>query len=112
MTPWQGSGAGQAIEDAMIIGTLLGHISSPEDIDAAFMAYSAVRMPRCQQIIDSSRETGKILCAQHKDSGLDPEKLRSALGHRWDFIYSLDMEEHKQEALEKLRQILLDRQGK
>jgi salicylate hydroxylase len=28
MTPWQGSGAGQAIKDAMVLSTLLGEVKS------------------------------------------------------------------------------------
>nr|QJQ82466.1 PesA [Pestalotiopsis humus] len=106
MTPWQGSGAGQAIEDAMILGTLLKQVDSPSQIEAAFEAYSIVRRPRCQKIIDSSRGTGGMLCGQNVETGLDPDKLKAALGPRWAFIYSLDMEQHKKEALDKFHDIL------
>lgn len=106
MMPWQGLGAGQAIEDAMILGTLLRQVDSPSQIEAAFEAYSIVRGPRCQRIIDSSRGTGGMLCGQNVETGLDPGKLKAALGPRWAFIYSLDMEQHKKEALDKFHDIL------
>ncbi|KAI0104450.1 salicylate hydroxylase [Daldinia grandis] len=101
-TPWQGSGAGLAIEDAMILGTLFANISSPSEISAAFEAYDLLRRPRCQRVIDSSRETGQILCGQ---VDLHADKLRGLLAPRWNFIFELDMESHKREALEKLRDI-------
>ncbi|RYP66821.1 hypothetical protein DL769_005916 [Monosporascus sp. CRB-8-3] len=104
-TPWQGSGAAMAFEDAMILKELLGNITSSADIKAAFKAYDAIRRPRCQRVIDSSRETGWMFCGQHADAGLDPEKLRALLAPRWDFIFGLDMNAHKQEALHKLREM-------
>jgi salicylate hydroxylase len=39
MTSWQGSGAGQAIEDAMLLSTLLGEDKSSQQVEAAFKAY-------------------------------------------------------------------------
>ncbi|XXH03067.1 hypothetical protein Hte_009457 [Hypoxylon texense] len=104
MTPWQGAGAGQAIEDAVILGTVLGAISRPEEIDAAFKAFDAIRRPRCQRIIDSSRGTGEIFCGRNPDVGLDLQKLRDALSVRWGFIHDIDLSAHKQEALGKLRE--------
>ncbi|KAI0206734.1 salicylate hydroxylase [Astrocystis sublimbata] len=105
MTPWQGSGAGQAIEDAMVLGALLSKVSSSADIPAAFRAFDAVRRPRCQQIIDSSRGTGQILCGQDPDVQLDAKKMKESLDSRWKFIYALDMEEHQGHAVQKLEQL-------
>jgi salicylate hydroxylase len=42
MTPWQGSGAGQAIEDAMILETLLKQAKSSIQLLAALNAYDHV----------------------------------------------------------------------
>ncbi|KAI1642337.1 salicylate hydroxylase [Daldinia loculata] len=96
------SGAGLAIEDAMVLGTLFANISSPSDINAAFEAYDLLRRPRCQRVIDSSRETGQILCGQ---VDLHANELRGLLAPRWNFIFELDMESHKREAVDKLRDI-------
>ena len=99
MTPWQGSGAGQAIEDAMILETLLATVTEPHQLDAAFKAYDTVRRPRAQRIVDSSRVTGRLMCGKGQGVGLDPEKLGAALAPRWAFILELDMKQHKEEAL-------------
>ncbi|KAK3389693.1 salicylate hydroxylase [Podospora didyma] len=103
-SPWQGAGAGQAFEDAVVLGTLLGKITRPQDIGAAFKAFDTVRRPRCQRIIDSSRDTGEVLCGVKKAVALDPGKLLGALVDRWTFILTFDLEEHKREALEKMEE--------
>ncbi|KAK7752153.1 hypothetical protein SLS62_005897 [Diatrype stigma] len=104
-TPWQGSGAGLAIEDAAVLSHLLANVSNIGELDAAFKAYDAVRRPRGQRVVDSSRGTGKILCGQDPSIGLDPVKLRESLPGRWSFIWGLDLAAHKQDALETMRAI-------
>lgn len=84
-----------------MLGLLLGKASGAEDIDAAFKAFDAVRRPRCQRIIDSSRGTGQIFCGQHQGIGLNVQKLRDELATRWEFIHGIDLEAHKEEALGK-----------
>ncbi|KAI0393146.1 salicylate hydroxylase [Xylariaceae sp. FL0594] len=85
-TPWQGAGVGLAFEDAVVLAALL----------------EKVRRPRCQDIIDSSRGTGLILCGQ---SGLEVDKLKGLLAPRWSTLYGLDLGGHKKEALEKMREL-------
>ncbi|KAI1399895.1 salicylate hydroxylase [Hypoxylon fuscum] len=105
-TPWQGSGAGLAIEDAMVLGALLSETTSPDGLESAFKAFDAVRRPRCNRVVDSSQRTGEISTGQDQELGLDePEKLRAALMPRWAFIIGLDVKEHQLEALEVLRGI-------
>ncbi|KAI2637704.1 salicylate hydroxylase [Hypomontagnella submonticulosa] len=107
-TPWQGSGVGLAIEDAAILSHLLANVrvnNDKSELDAAFKAYDAVRRPRGQRVVDSSRGTGWILCGQDPDVGLDPAKLRESLPGRWSFIWGLDLAAHKQDALEAMRAI-------
>ncbi|KAI1769263.1 salicylate hydroxylase [Hypoxylon sp. FL1150] len=96
-TPRQGSSAALAIEDAMVLGTLFANISSPTEIGAAFKAYVLTRRSRCQQVIDSGRDTGQILCGQ---MDLHADELRKLLAPRWNFIICLNVELHKHEALE------------
>ena len=80
MTPWQGSDAGQAIEDAMILDVLLAIVKTPHQLDAALKAYDEVQRPRAQRIGDSSNLTGRIMCRRGPGGmGLDPDKLRKEL---------------------------------
>lgn len=48
-TLWQGAGTGQAFEDAMILGELLGRIRLPSEFAYAFQAYDTFRRDRCQR---------------------------------------------------------------
>ncbi|KAF2194151.1 FAD/NAD(P)-binding domain-containing protein [Zopfia rhizophila CBS 207.26] len=105
MTPWQGSGAGQAIEDAMILETLLKEVRDPSQLTAAFKAYDQVRRPRTQRIIKSSHGTGMIMCGRGPDTGLDMDKIREALPKRWVFIHTQDQKEHKRESLAALKAV-------
>jgi salicylate hydroxylase len=99
MTPWQGSGAGQAIEDAMILETLLEHTKAPSQLTAALKVYDQLRRPRTQRIVHSSAGTGLILCGRGLDAGLDVDKIKIVLPGRWAFIYGHDQATHKKEAL-------------
>jgi salicylate hydroxylase len=89
----------------MVLGCLLSDISTPDDINAAFKAFDAVRRPRGQRVIDSSREAGRILCGRDEEAGLDPSRIRVKLANRLDFILGIDMEMHKKDALSKLREM-------
>ncbi|KAK4208654.1 hypothetical protein QBC37DRAFT_296207 [Rhypophila decipiens] len=107
-TLFQGAGTGQAFEDAMILGTLFANLTSATQIPAAFRAYDALRRPRCQRVIDSSREMGYLCCGQGEGGtvGLDPDALRGAMAGKWDFIFGLDFEEYKKQAVGMMREEL------
>jgi salicylate hydroxylase len=104
MTPWQGAGAGQAVEDAMILDTLMKEVREPRQLTAAFKAYDEVRRPRTQKVVASSMVTGRMMFGRDPDIGLDVEKMRAAIAPRWDFIYNFDLAGHKQAALTAMRE--------
>ena len=57
MTPHQGSGAGQAIEDAYVLGSLLGHPSVPlASLPAVLKIYEQVRLPFANEVQRRSAE--------------------------------------------------------
>lgn len=85
-SPWQGAGTALALEDSVILGTLLEATQSREDIAAAFEAFDPVRRPRCNRVVESSQRTGEISCGRDEELDLSPEKLRDALMPRWAFI--------------------------
>lgn len=97
-----GAGAGIALEDAMVLGKLIANVSSAEEIAAALKAYDALRRPRCQKVVDTSRDTGLLFCGVY---GLDVAELRVQISTRWNFILQLDMEKHIEEALEEFARI-------
>lgn len=105
-TPWQGSGGGQAFEDAMILGALLSCISSADQVPSAFALYDEVRRPRAQKILDSSRASGMILCGADQTVGLDIEKMRDELSARAALIEGVDLTAYTQDAVERLMKVL------
>ncbi|KAL6309371.1 FAD/NAD(P)-binding domain-containing protein [Sparassis latifolia] len=61
MMPYQGSGAGQAIEDAYVLAALLGHAGTrAQTLPRALAAYDAVRRPCAQRVARGSRENGLL----------------------------------------------------
>ena len=49
-TPWQGQGASQAIEDALVLETLLGRVHNVKHVSNAFSAYDQIRRARTQRV--------------------------------------------------------------
>ncbi|OBZ74163.1 Salicylate hydroxylase [Grifola frondosa] len=61
MMPFQGAGAGQAIEDAYVLSTLLGHRRATRaTLPRVLQVYDAVRRPFAQRVAESSRENGML----------------------------------------------------
>ena len=111
MTPWQGSGAAMALEDAVVLGALFAQIRSPDQITGVLQAYDAIRRPRTQRVAASSRLTGRILSGLVDGVGTDPDKMRAALTDRWDFIYDFDLDKHVVEALNLFQENYRDSLG-
>jgi len=61
-TPHQDAGAGMAIEDAAVLATLLAQIEEPDPtvLEKVFTAYDAVRRPRTQRLVTTSRAAGLL----------------------------------------------------
>lgn len=65
MTPFQGSGAGQAIEDAYMLGLLLGHPSVTLDkVPIALAVYQQIRLPFANRIQRLSELAGWVTSFQ------------------------------------------------
>ncbi|KAF3018832.1 hypothetical protein E8E14_005404 [Neopestalotiopsis sp. 37M] len=97
-TPWHGSGGGMAIEDSLILSTLLGRSKTTGDALAALRAYDEVRRPRTQHLVESSRKTGEILMGNSEDTALHVKDPGTLL-RRWDFILDIDMKKHRDDAV-------------
>ena len=106
-TPHQGAGAGQALEDAFILSTLLANeqIKSASDIPAALHAYDAIRRPRSQKVVSTSRTAGETY-AFRGPAGNDLDKIREELLTRYSWIWDEDMNRQAEEALAMLSQTL------
>lgn len=98
-TPWQASGGGMSVEDSFILSSLLGHAKMTAEAVKALKAYDAVRRPRTQRIVESSRGTGEMMTGRGSETKMALDQVREKLVHRWDFIFDIDLEKHRDEAI-------------
>ena len=99
-TPHQGAGAGQALEDAFILSSLLGNrsVKSPDDVVSAFVAYDSVRRPRSQKVVTTSREAGMLYEYEGTGVGANEDKIRETLKGMYEWIWSEDLDRQLEEA--------------
>jgi salicylate hydroxylase len=97
-TPHQGAGAGQAIEDAFILSSLLGQVTSAANITQAFKAYDVVRRPRSQHVVTTSKEAGCLYEMEDEEIGSDLDKAKENLLTRYDWIWTNDLKAQLKEA--------------
>ncbi|KAG2159372.1 uncharacterized protein EDB93DRAFT_1115345 [Suillus bovinus] len=91
MTPHLAAGAGQAIEDAFVLGRLLAHpITTLDNVPAALKAYQGVRLPFTQFVARQAERTTSTIydfCALGTDQGNEQEKmeiLKEKIVDLWD----------------------------
>lgn len=90
-TPHQGAGAGQAIEDGFVLSNLLGDAASVSDIEKGFRAYDAVRRPRSQKVVTTSRDAASLYEFEDVDVGTDLSKISERLRTRCGWIWNEDL---------------------
>lgn len=103
-TPHHGAGAGMAVEDAFILSKLLASIKSVGGLESAFAAYDAVRRPRSQRLVASSRKIGEVYNFEEGVIGDNMEAMREYLEHAWDWIWKEDLDGQLEKALLLLRE--------
>lgn len=94
-----------AIEDAAVLSRLLGAIERPDrkDFKAAFRVYDALRRPRTQKLVTTSREAGMLYEFQVPGILDDIEKVRADIDQRVRWIWNVNVEELCQEAVSLLK---------
>ncbi|RDX50877.1 FAD/NAD(P)-binding domain-containing protein [Lentinus brumalis] len=117
MMPYQGAGAGQAIEDAFILATVLGDRRTTQStISRALRVYDSIRRPFALRIQEASRENGILYtlnypgltfdrpaCAQPGSE--DAEKLkeiRTRIRMNWEWAWKTTLDGDVSRALRQL----------
>ncbi|RAH52314.1 monooxygenase [Aspergillus piperis CBS 112811] len=85
--PFQAAGAGQGLEDSLILSNLLARIYHAPDqgaalapyISAGLVAYNAIRRPRAQKQLERAGEMSHMLHFQHPETGKTLDKIASKL---------------------------------
>ena len=105
-TPYQGQGAGQAIEDALVISAVLAKVQTPNQIPNALAAYDQIRRPRAQRIVETSREAGLLAGMSLQGVGDDLDKMGGNLKTRMHWVWNRDMVAQAGEAVELFEESL------
>ncbi|OCH96283.1 FAD/NAD(P)-binding domain-containing protein [Obba rivulosa] len=114
MMPYQGSGAGQAVEDAYVLATLLGHPStSIATLPRALQIYDAVRRPFAQHVAKVSRDNGLLFTMNYPGLTLEspgedvPRKLAelsSRIKKKWEWAWESSVDDDVERAVRMLEE--------
>jgi len=102
ITPHQGTGAGQAIEDAYILSTVLGHrLTTRETITDALRIYDHIRRPFTHKAQERARLNGQYFTFNCKEIDFDsiPERelvpklriLGQLFTKNWEWVWTTSM---------------------
>lgn len=98
-TPHCGAGAGMAIEDALVMSSVLAMVDGKgEELPRAFAAYDAVRRPRSQKLVRTSREHGMLYDFELEGVGDDKERFETRLREHMNWVWEFDLQAHVEEA--------------
>ncbi|WP_031964642.1 FAD-dependent monooxygenase, partial [Acinetobacter baumannii] len=106
MLPHQGAGAGQGLEDALILANLLANQKlTHETIKLVSGIYEQVRLERAVQVQNTSHESGEIyeLSSPQYPSF---KEIGAHLTHRFDWLWQHSLEQDIETAAASLQQQL------
>ncbi|KAF2166675.1 hypothetical protein M409DRAFT_66645 [Zasmidium cellare ATCC 36951] len=92
-SPGQAAGAGQGLEDAVVLSHLLSLVTSTDQVQKAFMAYDSVRRPRAQKVVQTSEEAGEMYIWNAPRIGDDMSKIVDNANSRLHWIWQHDLRE-------------------
>ncbi|MDE4038313.1 salicylate 1-monooxygenase [Acinetobacter pittii] len=105
MLPHQGAGAGQGLEDALILAALLStknlHADQLTDVS---LIYEKLRLKRACRVQQTSRESGEIYECYSTQYPTFAE-IGEHLEHRFDWLWQHDLEQDVAEAKQQLHQL-------
>jgi len=111
-SPHQAAGAGQGLEDALILSRLLGLVKKPSELEPAFKVYDSIRRPRAQRVVSTSWEAGFIYTFEHEGTGSDMQKIVDNANGRLGWIWTHDLEGDVRRAEELFRALTEGRDEK
>lgn len=91
-SPGQAAGAGQGLEDAVVLANLLSLVESPTQLETAFEVYDSIRRPRAQEVVRTSQEAGEMYVWRHPEIGGDMHKIVENANQRLHWIWQHDLQ--------------------
>jgi salicylate hydroxylase len=89
-----------ALEEALVLSTLLGRATSRADVPAALRAYDEVCRPRAELVMRASADAALLLTGRGPGVGLDPARLAAALEAALGVVENLDIKAYCLVAIE------------
>lgn len=103
MVPHQGAGAGQALEDAYVLASLLtDQACDRHNAQQVLAAFEAVRHARTCQVQRASHQAGDLYEYSAPGIGDDEAKISSELETRFDWLWNHDPQDDVAAARERL----------
>ncbi|MDW7745550.1 salicylate 1-monooxygenase [Halomonas sp.] len=103
MVPHQGAGAGQALEDAYVLASLLTDAACDrQSAEQALAAFEAVRHARACKVQRTSHEAGDVYEYAAAGIGDDEARLIQNLETRYDWLWQHDPQDDVAEARRRL----------
>ncbi|KIK96086.1 hypothetical protein PAXRUDRAFT_139274 [Paxillus rubicundulus Ve08.2h10] len=97
MLPFQGSGAGQSVEDAYFLATVLGHPSTTlETVPRALAVYDKLRRPFSSAVALGSKLNGELFMLQ---SDVPLTERAEAVTKNWEWAWLSELDESLEEAV-------------
>ncbi|MGM1053888.1 MAG: salicylate 1-monooxygenase [Pseudomonadota bacterium] len=107
LVPHQGAGAGQALEDAYVLASLLGDDAcNRQNVQRVLAAFVAVRHERTCRVQRTSHEAGNVYEYAGEGIGDDEAKLIENLETRFDWLWNHDPLSDVQAARDRLDGVL------
>ncbi|KAF3016105.1 hypothetical protein E8E14_002251 [Neopestalotiopsis sp. 37M] len=91
-SPHQAAGAGQGLEDAVVLSHLLPLVKSTEQFEAAFKVYDSIRRPRAQRVVETSFDAGRVYMWLDPEIGDDMNKIVANANQRLHWIWQHDLQ--------------------
>ncbi|KAI5481525.1 FAD/NAD-P-binding domain-containing protein [Pseudohyphozyma bogoriensis] len=105
--PHQGAGAGQALEDGVVLAALLtSPLTTASNIPTTLSAYNTLRRERSTGVKNTSHELGDIIEFAHPSYKDDKEKIVGTLKVRYDWIWEWEAEKEVVKAREVLEDLV------
>lgn len=102
-SPSQAAGAGQGLEDALILSRILGLVSSPDQLESCFQVYDSIRRPRAQHVVQESLEVLMAYFLLDQEIGNDLQRVTDDANKRLPLIWWHDLEGDCKKAEEQFK---------
>ncbi|KAJ4414332.1 hypothetical protein N0V82_008002 [Gnomoniopsis sp. IMI 355080] len=98
MTPYQAAGAGQGLEDAVVLAHLLAMVRQADEIGRAFRVYDNTRRSRAQRAVDTSKAAGAMYMFSDDELGDDMVKIFENANGRLHWLWQHNLSDDLREA--------------